>query len=162
MGRLTVTYVRGRFLIGAGTMAVEVDGTKERPLDDKESRTFDLEDGKHTLVFSSSYCTKRVDVNLSGEDSFIVTWDRILGGIRITDENVSDRSYVKNVLLLLVPYLVVLFLVIWMNILNREGEVSTMAFHICIGIAFIYAISLLVIVLVIRSRTVVREKEGDA
>lgn len=91
MSDLTITYVRGKFITGAERMQVEIDGRDEGALKDMETRAFDLPDGWHLLVFRSAYCTKRVDLLLSGGDSFTVTWDRTLGGIRLIDEYDGDN-----------------------------------------------------------------------
>lgn len=86
MGRLTVSYVRGRYIPGARNISIEIDGIPRGNIGNRESRTFGLPDGRHLVVFRYSFVTTKVDLFLTGEDSFTVSWDRAGGGMRIARE----------------------------------------------------------------------------
>lgn len=85
MGTLTVTYVRGRFMLGVKRISVEVDGVPQGTVETGMPRTFPLVDGKHLIVFRYLYMSTKVELTLSGDDRFTVFWDRTLGGMRIAE-----------------------------------------------------------------------------
>lgn len=89
-GSLTVTYVRGRFMLGAKRISVEIDGIAQGSIETGVPRTFPLDDGEHLVVFRYSYMRTRVELTLSGDDSFTVFWDRTMGGMRIAEEFGGD------------------------------------------------------------------------
>jgi len=82
MGSLTVTYARGRFLLGAKEISIEIDGILYGTIVGGGSRTFEMPDGEHLVVLRYSHVTTRVELHLSGEESFTVSWDRTIGGMR--------------------------------------------------------------------------------
>ncbi len=92
MGSLTVTYERGRFPIGGRRISMEIDGVPEGRIEGGESRTFHMPDGKHVIVFRCSFSSLKVDLTLSGDDSFTVFWDRANGGVGISEDGGLDRS----------------------------------------------------------------------
>ena len=90
MGSLTMTYARGRFLLGAKEISIEIDGILYGTIVGGGSRTFEIPDGEHLVVLRYSHITTRVELHLSGEESFTVTWDGTMGGKRITEEFERD------------------------------------------------------------------------
>ncbi len=96
MGSLTVTYIRGKFLLGAKRIPIEIDNVSYGNIDGGESRTFNLPDGKHLIVFKYMHVTLRVKLLLSGDDSFTVSWDRTMGGMRITKEFEGETFFDRS------------------------------------------------------------------
>ena len=161
MGCLTMTYVRGKFLIGCKRVSVEIDGISEGIIEGGESRTFDLPDGKHLIVFRYSFISMKVDLTLSGNDSFTVSWDRTMGGMRISKEfegdNFFDRSGWKYYIFF-AAMIIISSVVFGMNVGKGIPVEFALTFNIILMIALLISLA---DIYRKRSRTVVWGEEME-
>ena len=125
MATLTITYVRGRFLLGGRRISVEIDGMDEGTIEGGQSRTFSLPYGKHLVLLRYSHVTTRVDLTLLGDDSFTVSWDRTMGGMRITEEFEDERFLDRRCWKYFGFLAVIVFLCSLITGLRFAGEIST-------------------------------------
>ena len=88
MGVLTIAYDRGK-KVGGYVLGISVDGAQPVEVKDGESRTFELQDGAHVIKLKGAGCKKTVNLQLTGDDSFVVSYDDYIGGIMIADEKMS-------------------------------------------------------------------------
>lgn len=161
MGSLTVTYIRGKFLLGAKRIPIEIDNVSYGNIEGGESRTFNLPDGKHLIVFRYLHVTLRVKLLLSGDDSFTVSWDRTMGGMRVTKEFEGERFFDRSGW----KYFATLFVVILtFSVLTALGneEVIPRTFVLSGLLILLTFIFILLIYIVYKmSRTVTWGGEGE-
>ena len=159
MGSLTVKYVRGKFLIGAKRISVEIDGAPVGMIGDGERRIFLLSDEKHLVVFRYSYMRATVELTLSGDDHFTVFWDRTLGGMRIAEEFEGDVFFGRSGRKYLAACAVVAVIAAAILALWTAGRISTgyaLAGHMVLTVISLF---LLIYILTQASRTYVWGEE---
>lgn len=141
-----MTYVRGRFLIGARSIYVEINRVSLGKIKGGESRTFNLPDGKHQVVFRYSFVTVKVDLSLSGEDSFTVYWDRVMGGMRIAKEFEGGMFFDSRTKKYLIASVILLAAAIAMYSLGHVGMLPV-RYGLFISIVLLAAIAIFFIFL---------------
>ncbi len=157
MGRLTVSYYHGGFWFhDKAVMHVSVDGTDGFDLKDGEGRALDLDDGRHTLLFSSDGCKKRVELDLCGDDSFHVTWDCELGGITVVDAMVKHPTYRPAFRLFRALVIALLAYGLIVNHMRHVGMLSSVHYWMATSAFFAVAAASLVATYYLRSRPIVR------
>ena len=159
MGDLTVTYARGRYLIGAKRIPIEIDGEPCGMIDCNESRTFHLPDGKHLIEFRHMLSTTKVRLSLSGEDSFTVSWDRTMGGLQITKEFEGDKFFDRRGWKYIAIYVAVIAIYSLIFTLGAEGVIPHT--YVLAGHFILVAFLLLIVIYLFRkmSRTVIWGKD---
>jgi len=161
MGSLTVTYARGRFLLGAKEISIEIDGILYGTIVGGGSRTFEMPDGEHLVVLRYSHVTTRVELHLSGEESFTVSWDRTMGGMRITEEFEGDVFLDRRAWKYLAAYSIMAGFIAALVGLETGGHIPRGC--VLAGTAAVLTISCLILVHIHRrmSKTVVWGREED-
>ena len=84
MGTLRIAYVRGNpAFFASDSISVEIDGGPAAEVRDQQNLEFELSAGRHAVVVKGSRCMKAIEVDMGGDVSFTVTWDRRLGGLTV-------------------------------------------------------------------------------
>ena len=163
MGRLTISYYHGGFWFhDKAVMHVSVDGTDGFDLKDGEGRALDLDDGRHTLLFSSDGRKRRMELDLCGDDSFHVTWDCELGGITVVDAVVKRPTYRPAFRLFRILVIALLAYGFVMNHMRYVGMLSSVHYWMAASALFAAAAAGLVAAYYLRSRPIVRPRDRAA
>lgn len=161
MSVLNIMYVRGKALFrGNGELSVFIDGEFAGKLLDREELSAELADGRHEIVARCGHCKKIIELHMEGEDSFIISWDWVAGGLMACDGSPEffATERMRNYWL----YIALLTLVM-IHIVNTclqyfdyiPGEVFLTVELICLAVLPVILVS----ALVIRSRKIVRRSE---
>ena len=158
MSILKIEYIRGGALTkGTKELSVEVDGCHVGDISDGKILSLELTDGCHDVVVRSGRCMKSIELHLSRDDSFKVTWDWVLGGLLVCDK--VDNSFVTGKRRYYWFY--VLLLVIMMSYIISMGlnQVRYIPIELFIAIVvsgLVVMAVMVVMVILIRRRKVVR------
>lgn len=154
-----MSYYHGGFWFhGNAVMHVSLDGSDGFDLEDGEGRALDLDDGRHTLVFSSSGRKKRMDLDLCGDDSFYVTWDCELGGITVVDSVVKRPTYRPAFRLFRVLAIALMAYGLIVNHMVYVGMLSSGQYWLATSAFFAMAAASLVATYYLRSRPIARPR----
>ncbi|MBE6528944.1 MAG: hypothetical protein E7Z64_07320 [Thermoplasmata archaeon] len=157
MAALTLTYHHGKYLFrNRVVLSVTIDGSEPSELRDGESVTVDLETGRHDILLKAFHCKKRVELELTGDDSVYVTWDYISGGLTLTDGPFDRYTSDRRVWLILVPLFLTAIPLFFIQAMYTEGSVDEIALVISRTVFICTAILCLTLIFYIRSRTIVR------
>ena len=72
-----------QFFIGKSTINFDVDGKDSYSIESGESIEIKLPQGMHTFYFYAKVRSKTINVDLKGNVTLIVEWDRVMGGISV-------------------------------------------------------------------------------
>ena len=87
MGTVRIGYVRGKALFrSTERLSVEIDGESAGEIPGGKEISLDLPDGPHEAVVRAGHCRKTIVLRRQGDDSFVVTWDRVTGGLTVCEE----------------------------------------------------------------------------
>ena len=99
MSLLKISYVRGGAITNSTkVLSVEIDGARVGEISDNSEQSWELTEGRHEVIVRSGQRKKIIEIFMNTDDSFIVTWDWVLGGLMVCDKaktryNTGKRSY---------------------------------------------------------------------
>ncbi|MBR4225698.1 MAG: hypothetical protein IKR86_02785 [Candidatus Methanomethylophilaceae archaeon] len=155
---LVIEYIRGGALFASTEgLSVEIDGSHVGVIPDRKDFSVELSDGLHEIVVRAGHCKKVIELQMDGDDRFIVSWDWVLGGLMVCDVLESKYQTGKRRYYWFYVILVALIL-IHISIMGLHyGGFFSDGLFISLESTFLAAsLMLLVIVLAIRGRKVVR------
>ncbi len=158
MSLLTIAYDYGGLLFSnRNPISVSIEGYDELVLDKGESRTLGLEDGSYTVRSSSLHCKKTLHLHLEGDDSFYLTWNRLMGGIIVSD-SADERTALHPAIGIWFLLVIVAFFVCNAVLLVVEDRGIITDGERIIGLAVLTAatLALLLAIMVSSSRDIAR------
>ncbi len=156
MGTLRIAYVRGNpALFASDSISVEIDGGPAAEIRDQRHLEFELSAGRHAVVVKGSRCKKTIELNMGGDVSFTVTWDRRLGGLTVLGNARETLARERAGRLFLLGIIAVLVIHIANCVLNY-GKFYSGEVFLAVELACVAALVALVLYLLkIRGRTIV-------
>lgn len=161
MNVLMIKYVRGKALFrSTEELSISVDGESAGNIQDQEELSIELTDGCHEVVAKCGHCKKVIELHMKGNDSFIVSWDWVTGGLMVCDD---IKSYFaterrRNYWLYIVLFSLIIFHIV--NIGLHYGRYISGELFVTLEIVFLAALLILLIPLaIIRGRKIIRGSE---
>ncbi len=161
MNVLMIKYVRGRALFrSTEKLSVFIDGEPAGKISDEEELSFELTDGRHEVVARCGHCKKVIELHMEGDDSFIISWDWVTGGLMVCDD---IKSYFATERRRNYWLYIALFSLIILHIVNvslHYGRYISGELFVTLEIVYLAALLFLLIPLaIIRGRRVIRGSE---
>lgn len=161
MNVLMIKYVRGRALFkSTEELSVFIDGEPAGKISDEEELSFELTDGCHEVVARCGHCKKVIELHMEGDDSFIISWDWVTGGLMVCDDIntyfATERR--RNYWLYISLFVLIATHILAMGLLYVKGISGEVFLTIEIGCLSALLI-LLIPLAIIRGRRVIRGSE---
>ena len=161
MNVLMIKYVRGRALFkSTEKLSVFIDGEPAGKISDEEELSFELTDGRHEVVARCGHCKKVIELHMEGDDSFIISWDWVTGGLMVCDDidNYFATERRRNYWLYISLFILIAAHIVAVSIHYGKGISGELFLTIEIGCLVAFFI-LLIPLIIVRSRRIVRGKE---
>ena len=162
MSTLGINYVRGDpTLFASDSISVAIDGGPASEIKDQQHLEFELSAGRHAVEVRGSHCRNTIELDMDGDVSFTITWDRRLGGLTVLGNAQEALMRDKAGRMLRLGIVAVLALNIVNCALNYGKFYSGEAF-LTIELACVVALVVLISYLLrVRGRTIVIHSDGS-